>query len=402
MIQNIKTGCLILITGIALTTAVFFSGKWMYSGFTDAGTGAVEQTEQTTGAAALTPEPETAAATEETAAAAAEETAAAETEQTLPKESEPLETLAVTQTIDTVPRYSQADYPYIRYGSGTVATSGSNVVALAMVASYMTDHVYSPDQIADWMVQIIGGSYKRLEDVSDLLQLSWYRAENIHAALSAVREGKIAIFLMGSRSLFPGGNHFIVVTGMNEEGNYWVIDPDPQNYTAWNLADGFENGFTSGKLTAGFEGAWVYDKSEMPDEPFIYEPEPRPEQSRYPDLELTEAEVDLMADLIFMEAQSEPFEGQQAVAEVILNRLVSGEFQSSIRSIIYADEQFTAVQNLYLAEPDDTQYKAVERALNGPYVLPIDVVFYATFAVNQNVWGTIGSHVFCYRYESAG
>lgn len=391
MIQNIKMGCLILITGIALAAAVFFSGKWMYHVFTDAAAETVEQTEPTTVETTLPAEPET-------TAAAAEETE--ETEQTVPEESEPVETMAAAVTIDTVPRYSQADYSHIRYGSGTVATSGSNVVALAMVATYMTDHVYTPDQIADWMVQITGGSYKRLEDVSDLLQLSWYRAENINVALSAVQEGKVAIFLMGSSSLFPGGGHFIVVTGINEEGKYWVIDPDPQNYTAWNLADSLENGFTSGKLIAGFEGAWVYDKSEMPDEPFLYEPEPAPEESRYPDLELTEAEVELMAQLISMEAQSEPFEGQQAVAEVILNRLVSGAFQSSIRSIIYADDQFTAVQNLYLAEPVDTQYKAIERALNGPYVLPIDVVFYATYPVNQNVWGTIGSHVFCYRYEN--
>ncbi len=46
---------------------------------------------------------------------------------------------------------------------------------------------------------------------------------------------------------------------------------------------------------------------QMPEEPFIYEPEPAPEESRYPGLELTDAEIKLMADLIFMEAQSEPF-----------------------------------------------------------------------------------------------
>ena len=125
-----------------------------------------------------------------------------------------------------------------------------------------------------------------------------------------------------------------------------------------------------GKLIAGYEGAWIYDKTQMPEEPFIYEPEPAPEESRYPGLELTDAEIKLMADLIFMEAQSEPFEGQQAVAEVIFNRLKSGNFQSSINSIIYAKDQFAAVKNLYLAKPTDTQYKAIERALNGPYVLP--------------------------------
>lgn len=104
-----------------------------------------------------------------------------------------------------------------------------------------------------------------------------------------------------------------------------------------------------------------------------------------------------MADLIFMEAQSEPFEGQQAVAEVIFNRLKSGNFQSSINSIIYAKDQFAAVKNLYLAKPTDTQYKAIERALNGPYVLP-GCGFLREIRREQEDMGTIGSHIFCYSY----
>ena len=309
-----------------------------------------------------------------------------------------METEAPKVTIDAVPHYHQSEYPDIRYGNGTIATSGSSVAALAMVATYMTDHVYTPADIADYAVQYGGSHYRRLEKVSDLMQIPWKRALNVNEALKAVREGKIAIALMGSRSVFPGGNHFIVLTGVTEDGKIWVLDPDDRDYSAWGVGELLENGFPDGKLIAGYEGAWIYDKTQMPEEPFIYEPEPAPEESRYPGLELTDAEIKLMADLIFMEAQSEPFEGQQAVAEVIFNRLKSGNFQSSINSIIYAKDQFAAVKNLYLAKPTDTQYKAIERALNGPYVLPEDVVFYAKFAVNKKIWGTIGSHIFCYSY----
>ena len=309
-----------------------------------------------------------------------------------------METEAPKVTIDAVPHYHQSEYPDIRYGNGTIATSGSSVAALAMVATYMTDHVYTPADIADYAVQYGGSHYKRLEKVSDLMRIPWKRALNVNEALKAVREGKIAIALMGSRSVFPGGNHFIVLTGVTEDGKIWVLDPDDRDYSAWGVGELLENGFPDGKLIAGYEGAWIYDKTQMPEEPFIYEPEPAPEESRYPGLELTDAEIKLMADLIFMEAQSEPFEGQQAVAEVIFNRLKSGNFQSSINSIIYAKDQFAAVKNLYLAKPTDTQYKAIERALNGPYVLPEDVVFYAKFAVNKKIWGTIGSHIFCYSY----
>lgn len=387
MTRYIKTACLIVVVAFALVSAVFFSYKCIRQATADA---APEETTEMTGATETVP-PETEPTTVPTEETIPEETTATE-------ETVPVETEAPKVTIDAVPHYHQSEYPDIRYGNGTIATSGSSVAALAMVATYMTDHVYTPADIADYAVQYGGSHYKRLEKVSDLMQIPWKRALNVNEALKAVREGKIAIALMGSRSVFPGGNHFIVLTGVTEDGKIWVLDPDDRDYSAWGVGELLENGFPDGKLIAGYEGAWIYDKTQMPEEPFIYEPEPAPEESRYPGLELTDAEIKLMADLIFMEAQSEPFEGQQAVAEVIFNRLKSGNFQSSINSIIYAKDQFAAVKNLYLAKPTDTQYKAIERALNGPYVLPEDVVFYAKFAVNKKIWGTIGSHIFCYSY----
>ena len=387
MTRYIKTACLIVVVAIALVSAVFFSYKCIRQATADA---APEETTEMTEATETVPS-ETEPTTVPTEETIPEETTATE-------ETVPVETEAPKVTIDAVPHYHQSEYPDIRYGNGTVATSGSSVAALAMVATYMTDHVYTPADIADYAVQYGGSHYGRLEKVSDLMQIPWKRALNVNEALKAVREGKVAIALMGSRSVFPGGNHFIVLTGVTEDGKIRVLDPDDRDYSAWGVGELLENGFPDGKLIAGYEGAWIYDKTQMPEEPFIYEPEPAPEESRYPGLELTDAEVKLMADLIFMEAQSEPFEGQQAVAEVILNRLKSGNFQSSINSIIYAKDQFAAVKNLYLAQPTDTQYKAVERALNGPYVLPEDVVFYAKFAVNKKIWGTIGSHIFCYSY----
>ncbi|MEE0382446.1 MAG: cell wall hydrolase [Oscillospiraceae bacterium] len=387
MTRYIKTACLVVVVAFALVSAVFFSYKCIRQATADA---APEETTEMTEATETVP-PETEPTTVPTEETIPEETTATE-------ETVPVETEAPKVTIDAVPHYHQSEYPDIRYGNGTIATSGSSIAALAMVATYMTDHVYTPADIADYAVQYGGSHYKRLEKVSDLMQIPWKRALNVNEALKAVREGKIAIALMGSRSVFPGGNHFIVLTGVTEDGKIWVLDPDDRDYGAWGVGELLENGFPDGKLIAGYEGAWIYDKTQMPEEPFIYEPEPAPEESRYPGLELTDAEIKLMADLIFMEAQSEPFEGQQAVAEVIFNRLKSGNFQSSINSIIYAKDQFAAVKNLYLAKPTDTQYKAIERALNGPYVLPEDVVFYAKFAVNKKIWGTIGSHIFCYSY----
>ena len=334
-----------------------------------------------------------------------EETIPVETEpeESVPEETEPAETLPpetipVRMTIDEVPHFFQNDYPDYRYGTSTIAKSGSSMTALAMVASYMTDHYYYPDELADDLAHFLGNHYERLQFGSDLLQLSWKRAKDIREVLQAVRDGKVAIILMNEKSIFPSDHHYVVLTGTTEDGLITMLDPNRDNYSRQGIDAYLKNGIKEGYLYAGFEGGWIFDKSEMPEEPFIYEPEPYAKLSRYPGIELTDAEIDLIVDVICMEGASEPFEGQQAIAEVILNRLASGDFGSTVHGIIYAENQFPSVDQLHRAKPTYTQYKAVERALKGPYVVPKNVVFYAKFAVNDNVWGKIGAHTFCYAY----
>ena len=379
MIQRMKAICLIVVICTALGIALFISWNWIDRAAEDISETLQEETH-----------------------------IAAETQETLFEEILPVlteETTVETEfaemvpfTVDTVPQYFQTDYPDVRYGTGTIADSGCNMTALAMVASYMTDHVYYPDEIADYMADFLGNNIERLDYGSDLLQLSWRRAGNFHDALNALKEGKVVIAVMNETSLFTTGQHFIVWTGLTEDGKILVHDPNAKNYDAWNLKEGFEIGFREGLLLCGYAGGWIYDKSAMPENPFIYEPVPYAEECRYPGLELTDAEIDLMAKLLCAEAASEPFEGQQAIAEVILNRLISGRFQSSIHNIIHAEGQFEGASQMYKAVPTYSQYKAIERAIYGPYVVPIDVVFFAKFIVNKNVWGTIGSHTFCYSY----
>lgn len=325
-----------------------------------------------------------------------------ETEPTLPPVTEPPETIPEAtepkHVYDTVPLFYMTDYPDVLYRSGTLATSGSNVASLAMVASYLTGNEYRPDELAEYFADYIGNQIQWLEYVSDELQLPWKKAENFHVAKQALQEGKVVITLLGGKSIFTQSQHYIVLTGINEEGRITVNDPYEDHYTQWNLKDGLANGFEDKSIITGYHGSWIYDPAAMPEDPFVYEMEENTDEFRYPGVELTQEEKDMMAKLICMEAESEPFEGQQAIAEVILNRLVSGNFQSSIKSIINAEGQFKSADRLYLAEPTHIQYEAIERALNGPYVLPVDVVFFATYQVNDNVWGKIGNHTFCYQW----
>lgn len=336
--------------------------------------------------------------TEETAQTEPPET---EPPETLPPETVPAETEPAIERFyyDAVPRYDQTAYPDILYRSGTVATSGSNIVSLAMVASYLTGHEYLPDMLADSFANYIGNSMQWLEYASDQLQLPWQRAGNIDEVINALWEGKVAVVLMNERSLFMDGQHFVVFTGITEEGRILVNDPYGPNYTNWNLQNALEGGgFAKTDLSGGYSGGWIYDPASVPAQPFIYEPPVNTDYFRYGEMELSQEDKDLIARLVCAEGESEPFEGQQGIAEVILNRMAADNFPSTAKGVIFAEGQFLAANSLYLMEPTHTQYEAVERAFHGPYVLEGDVVFFSQYAVNDNVYDTIGSHVFCRQW----
>lgn len=119
-------------------------------------------------------------------------------------------------------------------------------------------------------------------------------------------------------------------------------------------------------------------------------------ESRYD--ALTENERELIARVVYLEARGEPEEGQQAVAEVILNRVAAENFPSSVESVVYQKGQFAAAEDIEKATPGEKQYAAVEAAMYGEPVLPMDVVYFSQEGENENVWGKIGGHVFCYQY----
>ncbi|WP_260989831.1 cell wall hydrolase [Paenibacillus xylanexedens] len=108
-----------------------------------------------------------------------------------------------------------------------------------------------------------------------------------------------------------------------------------------------------------------------------------------------------LAKLIHGEARGESFEGQVAVGAVVLNRVQSGEFPSSISEVIFQKGQFTAVDDgQFNLKPTATSFKAARQALNG-----VDPTHGALFYYNPKIatseWSksrptllTIGQHDF--------
>lgn len=324
-----------------------------------------------------------------------EEAQEPEPEEVIPEETE--EIPAEPEDERFFPDYTLEEYGDIMYGSGTIKDNGCSVCCMAVVATYLTGHQYYPDELARWFGSKAENNVDRLRYMANALHLPMTEAENYNFVKEALWEGKIVIQLMNSKSLFTKSQHFILLKGFNSDGKIMVYDPSNSNQSSWYLADKFENGFTTDEICWGYDGAFILDPAAMPDNPFIYE-EPVREyvEPRYEGLKLTDEETTLLARLIYVEARGECEDGQQAIAEVVLNRITSGLFGNSLTNLINDESQFVPRKLLKEAKPGQAQYEAIDRALYGPYVLPKEVMFYGRVRTTDSVWGNIGAHIFCY------
>jgi N-acetylmuramoyl-L-alanine amidase len=116
---------------------------------------------------------------------------------------------------------------------------------------------------------------------------------------------------------------------------------------------------------------------------------------------VTDAEFDLLSRIVTAEAKGEPYIGQIAVANVIMNRVESDGFPNDIKSVIYDKGQFSPVSNGTINQPaTDVAKQAVRDALNGSNQAGDALFFWATYVPKDSwVWTKpvikqIGNHVF--------
>lgn len=109
----------------------------------------------------------------------------------------------------------------------------------------------------------------------------------------------------------------------------------------------------------------------------------------------------LLAKCVYSEARGEPYEGQVAVAAVVLNRVESPQFPNTIAEVIYQPWAFTAVHDGQInLEPNSTAYSAAKDAMNG-WDPTYGCLYYYNPTTATSKWifsrttvVTIGKHVF--------
>lgn len=116
-------------------------------------------------------------------------------------------------------------------------------------------------------------------------------------------------------------------------------------------------------------------------------------------IQLTDEEIDLLARILWVEARGESEAGQEAVVEVIFNRMVSEDFPSDLYDVLSQKNptQFASWKLRDTAEPTEKEYASIYAVLNGKTsIVKNDTVYFATKKLTRNLDLKIGGHYFCY------
>ena len=90
--------------------------------------------------------------------------------------------------------------------------------------------------------------------------------------------------------------------------------------------------------------------------------------ARYVNIDMTDEELEELAEILFLEAGNQSAEGQQAVVEVVFNRVLHSGFPDTVHDVLHQGEgtdvpQFSTISLLGTVTPTQAQYDAINEAL---------------------------------------
>lgn len=114
---------------------------------------------------------------------------------------------------------------------------------------------------------------------------------------------------------------------------------------------------------------------------------------------LEEDEIELLAKIVWVEACGEPVLGQEAVVEVIFNRMASDIYPDTLYEVLSQKHplQFCSWPLRDTAEPTEKEYNSIQEVLDGnTNILRNDTLYFSTKPLTDGIDVTIGGHSFCY------
>ena len=113
---------------------------------------------------------------------------------------------------------------------------------------------------------------------------------------------------------------------------------------------------------------------------------------------ITKSEAKLLAQIVYLEARGDGDKGEQAVIEVIFNRVASKKFPNTIKGVLSQKNQFPTYKYRNKAKIRSKELKNIYKVLHGDTkILSKKAVFFGTKPYNKKVELKYKSHYFC-RY----
>ena len=101
---------------------------------------------------------------------------------------------------------------------------------------------------------------------------------------------------------------------------------------------------------------------------------------------ISSEEREMLARLVFLEANTESLECQKAIVSAIINRWQYGHWGDTLEDVVYAQDQFTPSGDIWKTTPNETNYEAVDTVIRDGITIPEYVMYFRLDWGFSNVW----------------
>lgn len=160
-----------------------------------------------------------------------------------------------------VPLYLQQDYGDAKYGKYSLRTYGCGITTMSMLASYMKDEELTPPYMGTAFGQYCsekGSAHSMLLEVPVALDFYPIKKTSNWSEVKQALENGYMIITLQHGGFWTSKGHYLLVTGMTEDGQVTVRDSNLYNY---GKLEGHKTGtFDQSKIPANASIYWIYEK----------------------------------------------------------------------------------------------------------------------------------------------
>ena len=101
---------------------------------------------------------------------------------------------------------------------------------------------------------------------------------------------------------------------------------------------------------------------------------------------ITSAEREMLARLVYLEANTESIECQMAIVSVVINRWQHGMWGDTLEDVVYYPHQFTPASLIDKTTPTEANYTAVDLVLQNGCTVPSYVLYFRANYGFSSIW----------------